>query len=88
MTLDAERPYRVNPRVAIRPESFGGIAYHYENRRLVFLKSNHLVEVLERLDDHESVIEAVQAVTAAPEVAERLIAALATLESSGVIDAR
>jgi len=88
MMLDAERPYRVNPRVAIRPESFGGIAYHYENRRLVFLKSKRLVEVLETLDEHPSVADAVRSVTAVPEVAERLIAALATLESSGVIDAR
>lgn len=88
MALDTERPYRVNPQVTIRAESFGAIAYHHGNRRLVFLKSNGLVDVLAHLDDHESVTEAVDAVTSTPRVAATLIKALAALESSGVIDAR
>ena len=35
--------YEKHPRVAIRHEDFGGLAYHYGHRRLVFLKSAALV---------------------------------------------
>ena len=46
--FDAARPYEKHPQVAIRPESFGALAYHYGNRRLVFLKAPALVTVVER----------------------------------------
>jgi mycofactocin biosynthesis protein MftB len=41
--------YEKHPRVSIRPEEFGGLAYHYDSRRLVFLKSPALVDVVEQL---------------------------------------
>ena len=41
--------YEKHPRVAIRYEDFGGLAYHYGHRRLVFLKSAALVDVVESL---------------------------------------
>ncbi|NOX23839.1 MAG: mycofactocin biosynthesis chaperone MftB [Actinobacteria bacterium] len=88
MVFDVDRPYRINPQVAIRPESFGGIAYHHGNRRLLFLKSKTLVDVLDHLDGHESITGAVDSVTSTPRVAASLITALASLESSGIIDAR
>ncbi len=36
LTLDA--PLELHPQVALRPEPFGALAYHYGNRRLIFLK--------------------------------------------------
>ncbi len=42
----------LHPRVAIRPEPFGALAYHYDNRRLNFLRSPDLVAVVETLTDH------------------------------------
>ncbi len=88
MGFDVDRPYRINPQVTIRPESFGGIAYHHGNRRLLFLKSKELVDVLDHLESHESVTGAVDSVTSVPGAVASLITALASLESSGVIDAR
>lgn len=88
MPFDATLPYRVHPQVAIRPEPFGAIAYHYGNRRLLFLKSERLVQVLDCLESHRSAEEAVAAVTTAPKMAAALIKALGDLESSGVVDAR
>ena len=44
-----------HPQVAIRPEPFGALAYHYDNRRLVFLKHPDVVRVVQALDDHPSV---------------------------------
>jgi putative mycofactocin binding protein MftB len=59
--FDAARPYEKHPQVAIRPESFGALAYHYGNRRLVFLKAPALVTVVETLGDFPSAAAAIAA---------------------------
>jgi putative mycofactocin binding protein MftB len=41
--------WRLHPQVALRPERFGALAYHYGTRRLSFLKSRRLLEVVEGL---------------------------------------
>ncbi|MDQ2727695.1 MAG: mycofactocin biosynthesis chaperone MftB [Actinomycetota bacterium] len=56
---DPEQPYRLHPRVALRPEPFGALAYHYDSRRLTFLRSALLVDVVKGLGDHASAAEAV-----------------------------
>lgn len=56
--MDLERPFALHPQVAVRPESFGALAYHFGNRRLSFLKSRRLVEVVERLDQAPDAIAA------------------------------
>ena len=52
--FDADRRWRLHPRVALRPEPFGALAYHYDNRRLNFLRSPDLVDLVEMLGDHPS----------------------------------
>ncbi len=47
-----DAPWRLHPRVALRPEPFGALAYHYGNRRLNFLRSPDLVRLVETLGDH------------------------------------
>ncbi len=47
-----EGRWRLHHRVALRPEPFGALAYHYDNRRLNFLRSQDLIEVLGCLSDH------------------------------------
>lgn len=49
---DFEQRWRLHPRVALRPEPFGALAYHYDNRRLNFLRSPDLVDLVKRLEDH------------------------------------
>ncbi|MEM7275520.1 MAG: mycofactocin biosynthesis chaperone MftB [Actinomycetota bacterium] len=46
--------WRLHPRVALRPEPFGALAYHYDNRRLNFLRSPDLVALVEVLESHQS----------------------------------
>ena len=86
--FDPARPYEVDPRVAIRPEPFGALAYHYGNRRLTFLRDPLLVTLLEGLGTHPSVDDALEAagVQAARRPAFRK--ALSSLEESEVIRAR
>ena len=39
--------------VSLRDESFGALAYHHVNRRLVFLKSKPLVAIVRDVDEAE-----------------------------------
>jgi len=48
-TFDPDRAWRLHERVALRPEPFGALAYHYGNRRLTFLRSPDLVALVEAL---------------------------------------
>ena len=82
-----ERAWRLNPQVALRDESFGALAYHYGNRRLVFLKSRQLVDLVSALEVYPSAAEALAAVV--PEGRRHAYTrALARLAASEVIDVR
>ena len=82
-----ERAWRLNPQVALRDEAFGALAYHYGNRRLVFLKSRLLVDLVSSLGEYPSATEAVAALV--PESRRAgYVRALARLAGSEVIDVR
>lgn len=55
MKFDPRRPYRLHERVVLRPEPFGALAYHHGNRRLNFVRSPELVQLVRTLDRHPSV---------------------------------
>ena len=40
----------LDPQVALRPEPFGALAYHYGNRKLIFLKHPDVVRLVRSLD--------------------------------------
>lgn len=61
MTFDSSVGYRLDEKVALRPEPFGALAYHYGSRRLTFLRSNLLASVVAELDSFESVEAALTA---------------------------
>jgi mycofactocin biosynthesis protein MftB len=85
--FDPDLPSRLHPLVALREESFGALAYHYGERRLVFVKTPALVAVLADLEHHASARAAVAAHVAAHE-AEGYLQALGRLYDSGVVDGR
>ncbi|GAA0504324.1 mycofactocin system protein MftB [Saccharopolyspora subtropica] len=78
-------PYRRNPQVALRPEPFGALAYHFGTRRLSFLKTRQLVEVVERLVEHGSVHEALGACRVADRERPSYLRALASLAEAEMI---
>ncbi|GAA1285431.1 mycofactocin biosynthesis chaperone MftB [Pseudonocardia aurantiaca] len=88
MAFDPQLPYRASPRVALRPEPFGALVYHFGTRRLSFLKTKQLVDVVSGLDRHESVHAAIDA--AGVEEAQRpaYLRALAGLAENGTIEER
>ena len=83
MSFDSARPYRLHPQVALRPEPFGALAYHYGNRKLVFLRAPELVDLVRDLGDHVSVDEAVAGLPEGRRPA--FLKALASLSGSGMI---
>src|SRR3712207_7406669 len=52
--FDPELPWQRARSVAMRPEPFGALVYHFGNRKLSFLKSKALVAVVETLAEHPS----------------------------------
>ena len=85
MAIDLHRPYGLNPAVAVRPEPFGALVYHFGNRRLSFLKTRQLVTVVRLLASHDSAAGALEAADVPVQQWGRYAAALAALAKSEVI---
>ncbi len=83
-TFDTAKPLYLSDDVSLRDESFGALAYHHVNRRLVFLKSRALVELVRRLGEFASVDEALQELVS-PAEHQRYEVALASLHRSGLL---
>lgn len=88
MTLALEEAYDLDPQVAIRPEPFGALAYHYGTRRLVFLRSPDMVRVVESLGDAPTVADALRRCDVATQRWPSFQSALDQLANSDVIHAR
>ena len=88
MTIDCSSACELNPQVALRPEPFGALAYHYGNRRLVFLRSAEMVAVVRSLSEHACVADALDAAGIDGSRREPFIEALASLESSEIVRVR
>ena len=80
-----DRRLALDPQVALRPEPFGALAYHYGNRRLIFLKHPDVVRVVNALGAHDSVADALRACDIAEARWPSFVTALASLEGSGVV---
>jgi putative mycofactocin binding protein MftB len=50
--FDPDVRWRLHPQVAVRPEPFGALLYHFGTRKLSFLKNTKIVEVVKSLDAH------------------------------------
>ncbi|HZA83281.1 MAG TPA: mycofactocin biosynthesis chaperone MftB [Actinomycetes bacterium] len=86
--FDLDRPWELHPQVALRPERFGALAYHFGTRRLSFLKSRTLLAVVQTLAAHPSGRNACRAAGVGDDDLDTYRRALATLAASGMIQAR
>jgi putative mycofactocin binding protein MftB len=87
-SFELDRPWALDPQVALRPEPFGALAYHFGTRRLSFLKSRTLLRLVEALADYSTGREALAAVGVPATELPAYEAALERLASSGMIRAR
>ncbi|TQM15688.1 putative mycofactocin binding protein MftB [Pseudonocardia kunmingensis] len=86
--FDPERPHRCSPRVAVRPEPFGALVYHFGTRKLSFLKTPQLVTVVSGLEQHPSVHAAIDAAGVEESQRPAYLRALAGLAANGTIEER
>lgn len=83
-----DQPWALHPQVAVRPERFGALAYHFGTRRLSFLKSPKLVEIVCSLGEHPSGRAAIASAAVSPSELPAFVAALGTLAATGMIRVR
>lgn len=86
--FDPERPYRRSPSVALREESFGALVYHFGTRKLSFLKTRMLVDVVAGLENHDDVHAAMSSAGVPDAESAAYLRALAGLASAGTIEPR
>src|ERR1700687_2118670 len=86
--FDPRRAYALDTAVAIRPEPFGALAYHYGNRRLTFLRSPDLVALVRDLEHHDSADAALAASEIDPARWPAFRKAMASLAQAEVLRAR
>jgi putative mycofactocin binding protein MftB len=86
--FDPGQAYQRSPSVALRPEPFGALVYHFGTRKLSFLKTPQLVEVVTGLAAHTDVHGAIEAAGIAPEQRPAYLRALAGLAEAGTIEPR
>ncbi|MQY40765.1 hypothetical protein SRB17_87980 [Streptomyces sp. RB17] len=81
-------PWTLSPSVALRPERFGALAYHFGNRKLTFLKRPELVAVVRALGDQPDVRSALDAAGVPASQHAAYAAALRGLAASDMIRPR
>ncbi len=86
--FDAELAWRRARSVALRPEPFGALVYHFGNRKLSVLKSKTLVTVVESLAEHPTATATLAACGVTDAQRPAYVKALADLARSQMIEVR
>ena len=84
--FDLDDHWSLHEKVALRPEPFGALAYHFGTRRLSFLKSRKLVTVVESLAGHPTARGACTDAGVTDAEIPAFTAALATLARTDMIE--
>ena len=84
--FDLERRYALHPQVAVRPEPFGALLYHFGTRRLSFLKDPRLLQVVRGLADAPTARAACTAAGVTEPELPRFAQALATLAETDMLE--
>ena len=81
--FDLDARWQLHPQVALRPEPFGALLYHFGTRKLSFLKNLVVVEVVTEIGEHPTARAALRAVGV--EDVEIYAKALDTLVNSNML---
>ena len=84
-TFDLDAAWQLNPKVALRPEPFGALLYHFGTRKLSFLKNLTVVGIVSSLAEHACAADAMSAAGIATADRPIYLQALSTLADSGMI---
>ncbi len=83
--IELDEHWALSPAVALRPEPFGALAYHFGNRKLIFLKRPELVAVVRGLGSGGDVRSALVAAGVAEASWPAYLAAMEGLAASDMI---
>ncbi len=86
--FDPDVPWQRARSVALRPEPFGALVYHFGTRKLSFLKSKTLVTVVESLAEHHTATATLAACGVTDAQRPAYVKALADLARSQMIEPR
>lgn len=85
VTIALDQSWVLAEDVALRPEPFGALAYHFGTRRLTFLKQKALVVVVDNLNPQTLVREALESARVPENQWPAYLKALESLASTGMI---
>lgn len=85
IAFDPDLGWQLHPQVAVRPESFGALLYHFGTRKLSFLKSRTILEVVNSLSEHPDARAACRAAGIDDAQQEPYLRALSTLVKSKML---
>jgi putative mycofactocin binding protein MftB len=88
VAFDPDVPWRIARSVALRPEPFGALVYSFSTRKLSFLKSKTLVDVVQALADHPTAAATITACGVVEAQRPTYVKALADLARSNMIELR
>ena len=88
MAFDPDRGWRLHHQVAVRPEPFGALLYHFGTRKLSFLKNRTILDVVNSLDEHPTVRSACRAAGIDDDAQAPYLHALSVLVKSHMLVAK
>ncbi|OJZ65936.1 mycofactocin system protein MftB [Mycolicibacterium diernhoferi] len=88
VAFDPDRGWRLHHQVAVRPEPFGALLYHFGTRKLSFLKNRTILDVVNSLDEHPSVRSACRAAGIDDDAQAPYLHALSVLVKSHMLVAK
>ena len=86
--FDPEVGWRLHHQVAVRPEPFGALLYHFGTRKLSFLKNRTIVAVVNSLDEHPDIRSACRAAGIDDDAQGPYLHALSVLVKSNMLVAK
>jgi mycofactocin biosynthesis protein MftB len=84
-SFDPGLRWSLHDSVAVRPEPFGALLYHFGTRRLTFVKDPTLLAVVRGLSEHRSALEACHAASVSAADEATYTAALARLAQTHML---
>jgi len=83
--FDPARGWRLHPQVAVRPEPFGALLYHFGTRKLSVLKDRTILAIVQSLDAHPDARTACRAAGVTPGGERAYLHALEVLAASDML---
>ncbi len=88
MAFDPDRGWRLHHQVAVRPEPFGALLYHFGTRKLSFLKNRTIVAVVNSLAEYPDIRSACRAAGIDDDAQGPYLHALGVLVKSNMLVAK